>query len=61
MRRLRALVLFTLGYTAIALLEPAVAAGPALIAFYVGGLGLAGGPEAADDAELIALELVTRR
>jgi hypothetical protein len=33
MRRLRALVLFTLGYMLMALLSPAVAALPALVAF----------------------------
>lgn len=49
MRRGRALLLFTLGYAALALLEPVVAAAPALAVFYAGGLELlrANDPDAA--------------
>ncbi len=40
MRRITALVLFTLGYGLMVLLDPAVSMVPALAAFYAGGMVL---------------------
>jgi hypothetical protein len=40
MRRLTALLLFVFGYLAIAALDASVAAGPALVAFSLGGWAL---------------------
>ena len=45
MRRLRALLLFTLGYLLLSFLGPLVAAPLAVAAFYAGGLELMSGVE----------------
>ena len=61
MRRLTALMLFTVGYAAMALLSPAVAALPALAVFSVAGLVLLRRPAGPDEAERIARGLARKR
>ena len=60
MRRLTALLLFVLGYSAMALLSPAVATLPALALFAVAGFVLVTRPQPRDAAEAIAHELLRR-
>ena len=60
MRRLKALVLFTLGYALMALLSPAVAL-PAVLAFAVASFVLVRPAEPAAPAEALARELTRRR
>lgn len=61
MRRLKALVLFTLGYALMALLSPTVAALPAVLAFAVASFVLVRPAEPAAPAEALARELTRRR
>ena len=62
MRRLSALVLFTLGYAGMALFSPAAAAAPAIVLFAVAGGLLVTRPEPPRDAaEVVARELLRRR
>lgn len=62
MRRLSALLLFTVGYAVMALFEPAVAALPALLAFALAGVLLVTQePPARDAAENVARELLRDR
>ena len=62
MRRLTALLLFTLGYALMALLAPAVAALPALAVFAAAALVLVTQPAPArDPAEAVARELLGDR
>ena len=59
MRRLTALLLFTLGYALMALLAPTVAAVPALAFFAIAALVLVTQPAPArDQAEAVARELL---
>lgn len=61
MRRLSALLLFTLGYAVMALLSPTVAALPAIAVFALAGWVLVSQPAPArDGAEAIARELLRR-
>jgi hypothetical protein len=61
MRRLSALLLFTLGYAVMALLSPAVAALPAIAVFALAGWVLVSQPAPPrDGAEAIARELLRR-
>jgi hypothetical protein len=63
MRRLRALVLFTLGYMLMALFSPLVATVPALAVFGLASLILLRAPrlEPEDASEAVARELLGRR
>ena len=62
MRRLAALLLFTLGYALMALFEPAAAALPALLVFALaGGLLVTQEPPARDGADAVARELLRSR
>lgn len=59
MRRVSALLLFTLGYAVMAMLSPAVAAVPAITVFALAGWVLVSRPAPARDAaEAIARELL---
>ncbi|HSC91005.1 MAG TPA: hypothetical protein VLB86_05060 [Gaiellaceae bacterium] len=60
MRRLGALLLAVLGYSAMALFSPGDASLPAALAFALGALLLSRTPEPADEAERVALELLRR-
>jgi hypothetical protein len=59
-RRVGALVLYVLGYSAMAMLSPEVAAVPALLVFALGALLLVQRPAEPDPAEAIARELLQR-
>ncbi|MGH3102741.1 MAG: hypothetical protein ACRDN6_01410 [Gaiellaceae bacterium] len=61
MRRTRALLLFTLGYAAMALFAASVAAAPALLAFSAAGFVLMRQPAEQDWADRVADELVRGR
>ncbi len=58
MRRITALLLFTLGYTLMALLTPSVAAVPAILFFALASLVLVTQPAPADPAEALAQRLI---
>ena len=60
MRRFRALALFVLGYAALTLLGPLVAAPFAVVLFYLGGLAILAEPVPEDQVARIAHELLTR-
>jgi hypothetical protein len=60
MRRLGALLLSVLGYSALALLAPAEASLPAGLAFVAAALLLVREPRPADEAQCVAVELLRR-
>ena len=61
MRRLGALLLYVVGYMAMAMLSPVVAALPALLVFALGALLLVQRPAEPDPAEALAREILRSR